>query len=91
MGNRTSLAYHSGNIVKTFHRIVSVQNRAAVAAAAAAPPGWTPRERFAVQRNRSFMPPRSMGGAGRGAPPPFARDAPLDAVDKSSSILFFFL
>ena len=55
----------------------ALQNRAAVAAAAAAaagPPGWTPRERFAVQRNRSFMPPRqNMGGAGRGAPP-FARD-----------------
>ena len=38
--------------------------------------GWTPRERFAVQRNRSFMPPRSaVPGAGRGAP--FAREAPL--------------
>ena len=34
---------------------------------------WTPRERFAVQRNRSFMPPRTaVPGAGRGAP--FARE-----------------
>ena len=53
-----------------------MQNRAAVAAATAAASGWTPRERFAVQRNRSFMPPRNMGGAGRGAPP-FARDVRL--------------